>query len=135
MTPDQRAIVDTAMLDESFGDMESRKMLQSLRAGATKKYRAKQLEITGRGQTQRYELGKEEIGLSKERFESQMRSSRALQDLRREKFEFGKKQLPIATGLNIAGIGLGGYIGYQDMKRKQKMAQDYMALAKRLGGY
>jgi len=133
MTPDQKAIVNTAMLDESFGDVESRKMIQSTRLGAEKKYRKKQLALRAKTQTQRYELGKEELTLGKERFESRMRAEQSLLGLRREQFEFGKKQLPISTALGVAGIGVSGLIGWQGMKQKQKMAKAYLDIARMMG--
>jgi len=126
MSPDQRAIINAAMLDERFGDAESRKMLQSLQAGATKKYSAKSLSLTARGQAQRYDIAKENIALSRQRLASQARSNQAMQKLSRKKFKFEKRQLPISTALGVAGVGSSGFLGYQDMKRKQKMAQGYL---------
>jgi len=134
MTPDQRAIVDSAMLDESFGDLETRRMIQSMQAGATKKYREKQLSLTSRGQAQQYELQKEGLALSKESFENRMRANQEMQGLKRKEFEFGKKQLPISTAIGVGDVLTSGYMGYQGMKQKQKLAQDYAVLARMYAG-
>lgn len=137
MSPDQRAIVDAAMLDESFGDLEARKMLQSMRAGTSKKQTKQRLDLARRTQATNYELGKEQIGLGKERLglsrqrlESDSRHSTAMQGLRRKTFEYDKKQIPISTALGVANVGLSGYTGYQEGQRKKRMADIYADIAR-----
>ena len=130
MSPDQRAIVDTAMLDESFGDAETRKMIQSMSAGSEKKHREKELDLSRRTQESRYELGKQSLELSKQSFASDLESSTAMQKLNRKKFEFEKSQLPISTVLGVANVGLSGYTGRQDMLQKQQLARDTLDIAR-----
>lgn len=130
MSPDQRAIVDTAMLDESFGDAETRKMITSLQRGSEKKYRTKRLELSGRAQTASHDIQKQELDLSRQGLAERTRSSTAMQNLRRKSFEYDKSQLPISTALGVANVGLSGYTGYQDMKRKQSMADIYRTMAR-----
>jgi len=130
MSPDQRAIVDTAMLDESFGDAETRKMIQSMRAGSEKKYGEKELDLKRRTHESRYELGKQSLDISRQKFASDLESDRGLQKLKRKEFEFEKKQFPISTGLGIANVGLSGYLGFQDMRLKQQMARDTLDIAR-----
>ena len=129
MTPDQRAIVDSAMLDENFGDLETRKMLQAMSAGTTRTQNRQRLDLARRSQESSYNLGKEGLALSRERLALNTQANTAMQKIRRKGFEFQKSQIPISTALGVANVGLSGYTGYQDMIQKKKLAQDYSDMA------
>lgn len=91
MTPEQRAIVSTAALDEQYGSDEMRKQLNLIELGLKKK------------------AFDEGLAFAKQKFSTEM-------DFNRNRFEFGKSQerknelLGIA---NLAGAGFLGYKGYQ----------------------
>lgn len=106
MSPEQKAIISTMSLDESFADEEMRRKLKSMGMAAEKESRAKGLE-----------LGERSLGL-KER-----------------EFGFTKRMLPVATAVGVGQVGASTYMGLQDIKMAKGLAARRGITAGRYGRY
>lgn len=94
MSPEQKAILNTMSLDETFAGEEMRRKVKSMQLAADKEARARSLK-----------LGERRLGL-KERA-----------------FKFTKRQLPITTAISGAGVITSGYLGYQKMMADTERAR------------
>jgi len=106
MSPEQRAIVSTISLDESFAGGEMRQKLQSMEAAADKEARATSLE-----------LGEKKLGL------------------KTREFRFAKKQLPIATAVGVGQVGASTYLGLKEIEAAEGLAARRRLTATRYGSY
>lgn len=127
MTPYQRAILDTAVLDENFADQDMKKYIQSMQAGQAKKNQEAQislgeqrLELNKKAQADRYALGQQQLGL------------------RQDAMDYASSQAKQDSLLGLADIGVSGLIGYGDYladQKKEKRLLDRAALFRQaLGG-
>jgi hypothetical protein len=98
MRPDQRAILNTALVDEGFANDAVRKHLASLAMAADKKY--------------------QDRALSLENKQIDIRHSLAQQELDQE-----NKQGRIGTALAAANIPISGYFGMKQMDRDKAQAE------------
>ena len=92
MGPEQRAILNTAMVDEAFADQAMRKYLQAMANKADREFREKRL------------------GLARDRFETR-------KSLVSDERDFQKKQGRWGTMIAAANIPLQGYFGYKQLQR------------------
>ena len=123
LSSDQRAVVSSAIVDESFGDAETRKMVAALNTATIRSQDKRRLDLDRRSQEARHQLGAE-------RLEAETGFNKEMMGLRRKEFEFGKSQFPISTAIGAADVGLSGYQGYQKMRRDQQLARNYLGLSK-----
>ena len=121
MRPDQLAILNTLALDESFADAEMRKEIAMSALSRGVKFRTAQLGLRERGGAERFERSKTGLGLRGEGLA-----------LRREGFEFAKDQLPISTGIGLAGVAASGFMGHQRLKLDTALAQQMIRDRRRL---
>ncbi len=112
MRPDQLAILNTLALDESFADAEMRKEIAMSALSRRDRFRTESLDLAKRGSASAFELRKSGLGLRREGL-----------NLRREGFEFEKGQLPISTGIGLAGVAASGFAGHQRLKLDTALAQ------------
>ncbi len=101
MGPDQMAVFNSAAIDASFADEESRRELQSMMAASGNKYRDRSLELRREG----------------------VETSQAL---RRRAFDFEEGQRPLGEAIGVADVLASGYFG-----NKEKMALEAEAAQNR----
>lgn len=107
LRPDQKAIVDTAMLDEAFAGEAMKKHLASVSTAADIANRKKALDIQEKG-----------MGLRT--------------NLLRDRMDFDKGQQRWGTAISAANIPIAGYLGYEKMQadteeaRKNREFRDYI---------
>lgn len=88
MSPEQRAIVSTAALDEKFGDEDMRRQLQLMELGIKKK------------------AFDESLAFAKQKFGAEM-------DFKRGAFDFSKSQERKGELLGMANLAAAGTLGYK----------------------
>jgi len=106
LSPDRKALLDTAILDQNFADQDMRKELQGIKLASQKQQQDRSVDLNDR------------------RFH-------ANQDYRNETMDFQDDQMDKAEMLGMANLGLTGYFGYQDMKRRKEregQVQDLLSL-------
>jgi hypothetical protein len=99
MRPDQRAILDTTLADETFADEAMRKQVRSLAIAADLANRKKSLD-----------LKEQAIGLRT--------------NLIRDRMDEDKKQGRLGNAIAMANVPLAGYLGYQNLQRQQEEAEE-----------
>ncbi len=121
MRPDQLAILNTLALDESFAGEEMRKEIAMSALSQRDKFRTARLDLAERGGAERFERSKAGLGLRGESLA-----------LRREGFEFERGQLPISTGIGLAGVAASGFMGHQRLKLDTQLSQQMIRDRRRL---
>ncbi len=58
----------------------------------------------------------------------------ATMGLARRRNDFDKGQIPIAHALGIGNVAASGYLGYQDMRAKDRQAEIISGLRRSIGG-
>ncbi len=121
MRPDQLAILNTLALDESFAGEEMRKEIAMSALSQRDKFRTARLDLAERGGAERLERSKAGLGLRGESLA-----------LRREGLEFERGQLPISTGIGLAGVAASGFMGHQRLKLDTALSQQMIRDRRRL---
>ena len=113
MRPEQRAILNSAAVDQAFGSEAMRRHLQSLSTAADEKFRNKALSLK----------------------EKELDVSKSLAD---QSLEMDKKQSRLGTAIAAANIPISGYFGMKQMDRDKEEAAAESAwrksLLSRIGG-
>ena len=93
MTPDQRAVLDSAFIDQQFAESHMGKVLNSMNIEANRKRRKSSVE------TARRQL-----------------------DRRQRAYEFGKKDRRMSNIIGAAGLGVNMYSGFADRAYNRRIA-------------
>lgn len=96
MRPEQRAILDTALVDKSFGDEEMKKRVSSLAIAA---------DLANR---------QENLDLSRQRLDLSTA-------LKRDVLDQQEKQQKYGTAIAAANIPLAGYLGYKQAQQNKEV--------------
>ena len=108
--PEERAILNTSMVDAAFGANEMKKRLQAMATAADVKAKTKSLEMAKREMDVGFELG-------------------------REAQDFRKGQQRLGTAISIANIPIAGILGYKQAKRDKEQARlNRLLIGKFTGG-
>ena len=110
MRPEQRAILNSAAVDEKFGNEAMRSHLQGLINAAELKNKRTSLDISLTGSNERYNIAKEGM-------------------------EFENKQNRMANIIGAAGVPLNAYLGYKQMKRDETEIGEVKKLREQLGQF
>ena len=112
LRPEQRAIVDTAMLDSAFADDAMKRHMRgmSVAADAINKDRTlankeKSLDLQKQSLGLRTSLGKDKL------------------DLYKKNMDWGEKQADLGTYIEAASLPVAGYFGYKQMQADQDEAE------------
>lgn len=113
MGPEQRAIFNTARVDEAFAGDAMKRHLDALSMAADRQARAKAIEHGEK----RLGLAERRLGLSKNAFDTQT-------GLTREARDFANKQSRWGTYIGMANVPLAAYTGYKEMGRDFDEAEE-----------
>ena len=111
-SPEKRAIMSTAALDEAFADEQMRRQLNLMDLAARKKAMERSLTLGER----RLDLGKKGLALETKAFKR------------------GKKQRRLASLIGVGEVGVSGLMGYAGLREARKTREMYERLGKLYGG-